>query len=285
MSAAFRMARLTHASTIFIFIDPLKEIPEEKPPKDCKIVYVSHRPLDPKNTEKTATPLLTLPPIEMTRMGQIKTAVVLALSNKMIRVGDRIVFVTGTPEQGQFDSLVCLDTGKEAEILTTQAVDGLSEGVHPEVFQTVLELALEIASRGREGKPVGTTFVLGDEEKVLQLSRQMIINPFKGYTDKERNILNPKLKETIREFAALDGAFIISTDGLVLAAGRHLGAASDEDSLPRGLGARHIAAAGITTLTGAVAIVISESTGDLRIFKNGKILMEIEKPFHLPSAT
>ena len=99
-----------------------------------------------------------------------------------------------------------------------------------------------------------------------------------GYTEEERNILNPMLRETIREFAALDGAFVISSDGLVLTAGRHLGAAGQEDQIPRGLGSRHIAASGITALSNAVAIVISESTGDLRIFKNGKILMEIEKP-------
>jgi DNA integrity scanning protein DisA with diadenylate cyclase activity len=39
-----------------------------------------------------------------------------------------------------------------------------------------------------------------------------------------------------------------------------------------------VAAAGITSVTEAVAIVISESTGDVRIFKDGAIFMEIEKP-------
>jgi len=33
-------------------------------------------------------------------------------------------------------------------------------------------------------------------------------------------------------------------------------------------------------LTNAIAIVISESSGDVRIFKNGKIIMAIEKPIH-----
>jgi len=83
----------------------------------------------------------------------------------------------------------------------------------------------------------------------------------------------------------LDGAFVISHDGLVLTAGRYLGAASDEATIPRGLGSRHIAAAGISAMTQAVAIVISESTGDVRIFKNGKILMEIEKPVRVPNQT
>lgn len=282
LDAAFRVAKETRATTLFVFLDPLKELPEAG--KNCRLIYVTHRKREELNGSLESIPIICLPKIEMTRMGQIKAAVVLALSNQMIELGDKVVFVTGSTHRGVLDSLVFLDTAKETEILTTQAVDGLAEGVRPEIFQQILELALELASWGREGKPVGTIFVLGDEEKVLQLSSQMIINPFKGYTDEERNILNPKIRETLREFAALDGAFVISREGLVLTAGRHLAAASDEETIPRGLGSRHIAAAGITALTKAVAFVISESTGDLRIFKSGKILSEIEKPIRLPSA-
>ncbi len=66
---------------------------------------------------------------------------------------------------------------------------------------------------------------------------------------------------------------------MVLAAGRHLSAALDSTvDLPQGLGSRHVAAAGITSVTKAIAIAISESTGDVRIFKDGAIFMEIEKP-------
>ncbi len=161
--------------------------------------------------------------------------------------------------------------------MTARGAEAIAESVTQEVFQVVLNLALELAHRGREGKPIGTIFVLGDEERVMQLSKQMVINPFRGYTDEESNILNPDLKETIREFSAIDGAFIISGDGRVLSAGRYLNAASEEESMPRGLGSRHMAAGGITALTNAIAIVIAESSGDVRIFKNGKILMEIEK--------
>jgi DNA integrity scanning protein DisA with diadenylate cyclase activity len=138
---------------------------------------------------------------------------------------------------------------------------------------------VELASQGREGKPVGTIFVLGDHQKVMQFSRQTIFNPFHGYPEEERNILNPELRETLKEFSALDGAFILREDGVVLSAGRHLSAALDSTvDLPQGLGSRHVAAAGITSVTRAIALVISESTGDVRIFKDGAICMEIEKP-------
>lgn len=286
LQSAFRLAKITHATGVFIFLDPLKEPFVEYREKNPRVIFVTRRSEEevqsifPKGTK---APLIHLPKIDITRMGQIQMAIVLALSKQMIRLGEKLVFATGIPETDLLDSIVFIDTAREAELLTTQAVDGFTEGVRPDVFQQTLNIALELANRGREGKPVGTIFVLGDEEKVLQLSKQMIINPFKGYTDDERNILDPALRDTIFEFAALDGAFIISHEGLVLSAGRHLGTAGDEDTIPRGLGSRHIAAAGITSLTDAVAIVISESTGDLRIFKNGKVLMKIEKPSRLPA--
>lgn len=282
LSAATRIAKTGKAKALFLSLDSLSELPDENLPKGCKIIYVTRRlPSEMEKFFPEGVPptlaLIHLPKIDMTRMTLVKMAVLLALYKQMIKLGDKIVFIAGLSEMEILDSIMLIDTGKEAEIITTQGLNGFSDRVNPEVFQTVLSFAIELATRGREGKPVGTIFVLGDEEKVLQLSKQMIINPFKGYTDEERNVLNPELRETMREFAAIDGAFVVSGDGLVLTAGRHLGAASNDASLPRGFGSRHIAASGITAMTQAVAIVISESTGDVRIFKNGKILMEIEK--------
>jgi len=141
-----------------------------------------------------------------------------------------------------------------------------------------LNIACELAAQGRETRKVGTIFVLGDDEKVLQFSRQMIINPFKGYSEEQRNILNPELEETIKELSAIDGAFIIKANGVIVTAGRHLSAALDSKDFPSGLGSRHIAAAGITNVTKAVAMVISQSSGNVSIFKSGKLFVTIEKP-------
>lgn len=290
LQAAFRIAKSVKATALFVSLDSLDEALDDLPPKGCSLIYVTRRPINeieemlPDEHQK-AIPLIQLPKVDMTRMGQIKMAIVLAISKHMIAMGDKIVFVTGIPEMDRLDAIISLDTAMESEVLTAQGVNGIADSVNPEVFEITLSIAMELATRGREGRPIGTIFVLGDEEKVLQLSKQMIINPFKGYTDDERNILTPKIKETLREFAVIDGAFVISGDGRVLTAGRYLGAASDEAIIPRGLGSRHMAAAGITALTQAIAIVISESTGDVRIFKNGKILMEIEKPVKIPPAS
>ncbi|MFW6272013.1 MAG: DNA integrity scanning protein DisA nucleotide-binding domain protein, partial [Desulfosalsimonas sp.] len=143
--------------------------------------------------------------------------------------------------------------------------------------ERLLTIVLELAVEGKEGRPLGTVFVLGDHEKVLSMSSQMVINPFTAVPEEEKNILDPALKETLREFSTIDGAFVIRDDGVVLAAGRHLAPSVETSELPQGFGARHRSAAGITALTNAIAVVISESTGDVRIFSRGKLYMEIEK--------
>jgi diadenylate cyclase len=222
--------------------------------------------------------VLTVPNVNLTRVGQIKIAITKGIAAGLFKKGDKIVCLSGIPKFGYVDSIFVIDVGREFEILTSEHFNDITESVYPEVFGAVLNLALELAAQGREGRKVGTTFILGDHEKVLQLSRQMIINPFMGYPEEERNILNPDLKETIKEFSAIDGAFIIKDDGTLNTAGRHLSAALDSKEFPQGLGSRHIAAAGITSVTRATAIVLSESSGNVSVFKDGKIFVTIEKP-------
>jgi DNA integrity scanning protein DisA with diadenylate cyclase activity len=205
-------------------------------------------------------------------------AVIQALSKGLVKKGDKWVCLSGIHKSKALDNLLILEFGKEFEIISSSDLPVLSEIVMPEVFEIVLNLALELSTEGKEGrKPVGTIFVLGKHEDVLKFSHPMVINPFQGYPEEERNILNPRLKETIKEFSSIDGAFIFREDGIILAAGRHLDASGENIEIPLGLGSRHRAAAGITSLTDALAIVISEGTGGVRIFHHGKIFMEIEK--------
>ncbi len=232
---------------------------------------------DLKGKEGLKDRILYVPYINLTRLSQVKVAAILALSNRLIKIGDRLVCLCGSLKTGILDFLMVVEIGGEFEALLSKnpALPNQMEFSH--VFDRLLTLSIELAGEGKEGKPLGTIFVLGDHEKVIDLSSQMVFNPFANVPEEERNILDPRLKETVREFASIDGAFIIREDGVVLAAGRHLKASTEDADLPQGLGAKHRAAAGITSLTNALAIVISESTGDVRIFSSGKIFMEIEK--------
>jgi len=242
-----------------------------------KVILVAHDEAVFRNACQEFPAVLRVPTVALHRTAQIKVAVLMGLAAGLLHEEDRLVCLSGAAGSEFLDTLLVLDINKELEILTSHGVPLVNGAARPAVLQTLLSLALEIAREGREGRPVGALFVLGVHEKVLQLSHQMVLNPFKGYTDAERNLLDPALKETIKEFAALDGAFIIRADGIIEAAGRYLEATGPRGVLPQGLGSRHLAAAGITAVTKAIAVVISESTGAVRIFTGGTIFMEIEK--------
>lgn len=278
LETACSIANAVNARALFLCVDSPDYYTLAEPLLDkTEIVLVTRRPETVEDEWPQVRHVLYVPRIDLTRTGQIKIAILMGLAAGIVDGSDRIVCVAGLPRLHHLDNILVLDLGKEFELLTANKGANMIGSVRPEVFEGVLNLAIELAHQGREGKPVGTIFTLGDHEKVLQLSRQLVINPFRGYPEEERLILDPNLRETIREFSAIDGSFVIRDDGVVITAGRHLNAALEEGELPRGLGSRHMAAAGITAVTEAVAIAISESTGTVRIFKNGRIFMEIEK--------
>jgi diadenylate cyclase len=143
-----------------------------------------------------------------------------------------------------------------------------------EVLESLVELAVEIAREGREGRRIGTLFTLGDEEAVLAKSRPLILDPLLGHPESLRHISNPGLRGTVKELAQLDGAFVISRAGTVLSACRYLDAVASDVELPLGLGSRHIAAANMSAITNAVTVVVSESAV-VRLFCHGKLVGEI----------
>lgn len=279
IAAANSIAKKVGASSILIYADAFENPDQFKElGSNSKIILATKDVETYTKAKDVFKNVLKVPNVNLTRIGKVKISVMKAISAGLVVSGDKIVCLTGVQQFGYFDNLMVLDIGKEFEVFTSADLPGKKDKLKPEVFEAVLTLAIELANQGREGRPIGTIFVIGDDEKVLQLSRQLIINPFKGYPEEERNIMDPQLRETIKEFSALDGAFVIQDNGVILAAGRYLSAALNKDEFPQGLGSRHVAAAGITSVTNTTAIVISESTGTVRIFKKGDMFMEIEKP-------
>jgi DNA integrity scanning protein DisA with diadenylate cyclase activity len=140
------------------------------------------------------------------------------------------------------------------------------------VIVELLTIASEIAYEGREGKHVGTTFVIGDTDEVLERSRPLILNPFEGHDEESRSIFDRSCHESIKEVAQMDGAFVIRSDGVVIAAGRYISIDTSEVHIPKGLGTRHVSTGAITKVTHAIGIVVSESGGAIRIFAGGAII-------------
>ena len=161
-----------------------------------------------------------------------------------------------------------------------KAIKECQERVKPEVMSAVMNISFDIALTGREGKRVGSAFILGDSEEVLKRSHQIILNPYAGHDETHRNILDKRNWESIKEFAQLDGVFVIDETGYIHAAGRYLDVDGKNIDIEKGLGGRHVSAAAISRDTVAIAVTVSESGGTIRIYKDAKetICMESLKP-------
>lgn len=147
-------------------------------------------------------------------------------------------------------------------------------GVDTAILEQVLTLAVELAREGREGRKIGTIFMVGDAEAVLNASRPMVLDPLYGHDAAAKQITEANTRETLKELAQLDGAFVISNEGIAVSAARYLDAPSTGLDLPLGLGSRHMAAAAMTQETGAVAVVVSQSAV-VRLFDDGELFAEV----------
>ncbi len=174
-------------------------------------------------------------------------------------------FIIGVLCLTDLSSIVVADT---KQLTTVKAIDESGTRVDPDLLKAVLRLALELGREGREGKKVGTAFVIGDTDEVLKRSHQLILNPYKGHSEALRDIRDRTHWETIKEFAQIDGVFVVDERGLIVSAGRYLDVNTKSIEL-EGLGGRHISALAITQETKAIAVTVSESGGAVRLFKDG----------------
>jgi len=150
----------------------------------------------------------------------------------------------------------------------------LSEKIGSEVIEATLNISKEIAQEGREGKRVGTAFIIGNISELSKYMKQLIINPFQNLEEKPK-VTDPKMRESIKEFAQLDGVFILDEEGHIISAGTYINIDHSDINLPEGFGTKHRSAIALTSKTDSLAIVISESGGKIRVIKAGKIILKI----------
>ena len=273
LESAAGIARSVGAKSIVVSADALPEGCE--PPEGS--LLLTRRPEDKRRIQELGVAdncVLEIPAVELDRMGQVKLAALIGVSRRLLDLSDTVVFLTG-PFRGLIDSLVVLHLGSEYELLHATDQPTIDEHIKRTVFQRTLELALHLGSYGREGRRIGAMLIVGDTAEVLDRSEQMILNPFQGYPEKKRNILDQRMTETIREFAQLDGAILIRGNGVIESAGTRV-LASSRHPVEAGLGSRHAAAAGITDSTKSIAITVSSSDGTVRIWRAGKLVASLE---------
>lgn len=150
-----------------------------------------------------------------------------------------------------------------------------------DALHAALSLALEIAREGREGRSIGTAFIIGEIEELKRWSHQGVLNPYEGHPESVRDVRVKENWESVKEFSQLDGVFLIDKNGIIGASGRYLDADGRDVHLQSGLGGRHLATAAITKVAPAIGITVSESGGVVRVFVGGSAVARIRTDIRL----
>jgi diadenylate cyclase len=220
-----------------------------------------------------------IPAYAFDRFDKIKISLAACVTSNLLTDGMTVLCIAGKINTASMDTCMLTRIGDHSEESSALGVLQAGSEFSAQVLECILNLALNIGYEGFEGSPVGTIFVVGDTVAVMEKSKQLTLNPFQGYSESEKNILDPKVRDAIRNYALLDGAIIVREDGVVLAAGRYLRTSEDlEVDLPLGLGARNAAALLITKTTKAITFLVSKTNGAIRIFKDGMLAVEFKQP-------
>ena len=274
---AAKIAKAAECSTILVFTDvfPPTLAPRMTFP-NFKVVLAGEGVTEEDQAHHRADATLAVRALSRSRLSQLRAAILLGLTREIFGFQDRVCCIGGIPDSGQLDTVLVVDVDEEFESVIGQGDEMLPTDVAAESLERLTAIATDLATAGREGKSIGAMFILGDHEEVIKRSKQLILNPFHGYAEEDRNILNPFMDETIKELALIDGAFIVQGNGVVESAGCLIQAKADEIELPGGMGTRHAAAAAITQVTDSLALVVS-SSGQVTYFRKGRMFTLFDK--------
>jgi len=248
----------------------------------CRLFVAAENPALTKSLRDSPDwTVIDLDPEPLPTQERMNSALLKAVSEDQLQPGAHVValyngIATLEDAPEPVDSLSVIHLGEHLERMTAQDLRVLGNAAPIDVLRAVVDLATEIGREGREGQPVGTILVVGDTRKVLSLSRFQNFNPFRGYTRAERDVRRKDVREQIKEIAKLDGAILVGRDGIAEAACLHLNVKADGVTLGKGFGSRHMAAAGISKATNAIAFAVSQSSGSVRVFQKGDEVLHIE---------
>lgn len=278
VEAAAKLAKTTEADAILVLTDKSVDwsrLNRKTATCDVLIVATHDKELSQNAMESDITTTLLETP-EASVQNQLTQAVLSSVASEKLQPGSTVVAIYSGFDAENVDTISVLKLTERLGRLTARDLRKLETKVPLETLKAVVDLAVEIGRDGREGKPVGTMFVVGDHRKVLEESRPGSFDFVKGYTRKERNLTDARVKEGLKEIAQIDGMFVIAADGTVEASGRIIDTQPVQITMTTGLGARHFSGAAISKNTKAIAVVVSQSSGTVRIFQNGEVVLRIE---------
>ncbi|MFO0906664.1 MAG: diadenylate cyclase [Pirellulales bacterium] len=279
MGLARELVEANSADALLVLLDgPTDWAALKKAAGAARLIIAGDEPAAVAGAEEAGLASLVVDMTDTPVAERLTQSLLLAVAREFLAPGAGVVAVYSAFEAGHIDSLSYIHLEEHLGRLTVRDLQRLVTSVPLDTLKAVVDLAIEIGREGREGTPVGTLFVVGDTRRVMQHIHPAGFDPVKGYSRKERDLHDSRVREAVKEIAPLDGAFIVSSDGTVEKACQLIDAAHASLTLSKGLGSRHWAAAAISKVTGAVAVAVSQSNGTVRLFQNGEVILRIE-PF------
>ncbi len=279
VSAAFALLNARSADALLILLDgstDWKKISEMAQTTDKPVIVAVDTEDDLEGAAEAGLKPLAIHKEKAPLLERLQHSLLEAAANELIRTNGEVIAVYSGFQQGKLDSISHLQLDERMRRLTSRDLQMLESRVPLQTIKAVVDLAAQIGREGREGKPVGTLFVVGDTRKVLEHSNDSGVDPYRGYNKSLRNLLDLKVQDDAKEIAQLDGAFIINSDGVIERSRQMLEVSHEDIKMSKGLGARHWAAAAITRATKAISVVVSQSTGTVRLYQDGHLVMRIE---------
>ena len=226
---------------------------------------------------------LHIPARILSRFKQAQHTVSVALEEEKIAPGELVAVAIGQGLPGYGgDFLLVMDVQPEIGQLALRELVSVPDHVRPDVLDSVLEVACRIGRAAKRGKRVGAMLVIGEVQDVLAGARQLVPNPFHGYGNQSRDVSDPEIHQMLVELAKLDGAFVINDEGFIVTAAAYLAPGEAPVEVSSGLGSRHVAAARLTKRILATAVVVSATDGNVRVFSDGTLILQIDPEGHLP---
>ena len=279
ISMAISMAVEMNADALLFLLDGAldwKKISEAAAGVEKTIIVATDLQADLEGAAEAGLRPLALNKEKAPLLERLQHALLEAAADELIRTNGDVIAVYSGFQQGRLDSLSHLQLDERMRRLNVRDLQRLGSSVPLKTIKNVVDLAVQIGREGREGKPVGTLFVVGDTRSVLEHCKDSGVDPFRGYNRKHRDLFDPRVQEDAKEIAQLDGAFVISPDGIIEKSRQMLEVSHEDLTMSKGLGSRHWACAAITRKTKAVGVVVSQSTGTVRLYQNGHLVMRIE---------
>jgi hypothetical protein len=274
VKSAFSLARALGIKTLVVQADEISDRGlVEQVRDDERVIWVVRERKQMPIADPAKDVVLTMPDAVLNRLSQLNLALFLAALNRHFGPEEKVLGLSGVTGSQRLDTLVIAKPARDYPWLRHHT-SAMAVTRH---LARLLEIAFHLAREGREGASIGAIFVLGDRSTLAPYLRQLMLNPLQGHAPAARSIHNPEFLETMRELAAIDGAFVVNRRGVVDSAGTYLDAPVGRGRLRPGLGARHAAALAITTVTNATTVVISASSGSVSVYDGGETVLELEQ--------